>query len=108
MYQPALVLVLLCALSASANVKYIGKQCRQGVPKACVFPWMCDCPKPTPGYLRLDNRWWYNNSTGKCERVEASDEDCNNFENEAECKRHCPGNLTLFPRSNAEYQKGIY
>ncbi|XP_075530667.1 uncharacterized protein LOC142563875 [Dermacentor variabilis] len=70
------------------NYTIRNRQCRQQLPKACVFPQMCCCPQSWSFYLRQE-RWRYNNKTKQCEPFEGSDEDCNNFENEVECNRHC-------------------
>nr|XP_054917041.1 eppin-like [Dermacentor andersoni] len=90
MFKSGLVALLIIALIAPllGKQRIIGTKCRQQLPKACVFPKMCCCPQSQSLYLRQD-RWWYNNNTGKCEEFVGGDEDCNNFESVDECNRHC-------------------
>uniref|UniRef100_L7LXR8 Putative der and-96 secreted protein n=1 Tax=Rhipicephalus pulchellus TaxID=72859 RepID=L7LXR8_RHIPC len=89
MYKLPLVVLLLCVLSAPTLGKLVGTQCRQALPKHCVFPKMCDCPEPYGGYLRIENRWRYDNTTKSCVKFTGSDEDCNNFESQLSCQMHC-------------------
>uniref|UniRef100_A0A6G5A827 Putative kunitz n=1 Tax=Rhipicephalus microplus TaxID=6941 RepID=A0A6G5A827_RHIMP len=72
------------------NYTFYKAVCDNRLSEICLYPLLCFCPKYDDGYLRKDEeRWYYNNTTKRCEKRMAVAGGCNDFETWGQCNRHC-------------------
>uniref|UniRef100_C9W1E9 Serine proteinase inhibitor n=1 Tax=Rhipicephalus sanguineus TaxID=34632 RepID=C9W1E9_RHISA len=97
---------------AAKGYKVYQPKCYSRTSGTCIYPLLCLCrPRDELGFHRVtdaDKRWYYNNSTGRCEERMAAPNGCNDFHDKEMCERHCY-NVTERVRSfwNASYVQAV-